>query len=201
MHPALLLLLRLRRRAFWRRTIAGLKTPRGAALAAATAMFFALMVLPQFILPIIAAFSPAGAEANRQFVQSTMPVIRTLLPLTLLTLVLVSVGTGWGESAIYFTPADLDILFPGPFSRRDLLLYKLRQSIRSSLFAGTFFGIFATARRRLARFRAHTPVHQRFHADADACEPDCIAPRRHALAAYRLVGRRHHHRFGPHLND
>src|SRR5262245_1354559 len=144
MHPALVLLLRLRRRAFWRRTIAGLKTPRGAALAVATAVFFTLMVLPQFILPIMAAFSPAGADANRQFVQSTMPIIRTLLPLTLLSLVLVSVGTGWGESAIYFSPADLDFLFPGPFSRRDLLLYKLRQSIRSSLLVGTFFGIFAT---------------------------------------------------------
>jgi hypothetical protein len=143
MHPALLLLLRLRRRALWRRTIAGLKTPRGAALAVATAMFFALMVLPQFIVPVVNAFSPVGAEANRQFVEAARPVIRAALPLVLLTLVMLSVGTGWGESAIYFSPADVDFLFPGPFSRRDLLFYKLAQSIRSSLFAGTFFSIFA----------------------------------------------------------
>ncbi len=143
MHSALLLLLRLRQRAFWRRTLASLKTPRGAALVIATGTFFAMMVLPQFILPLIALFSREGAEANRQFVETTMPIVRTLLPLTLLTLVMVSIATGWGESAIYFTPADIDFLFPGPFSRRDLLLYKLAQSVRSSLLAGSFFALFA----------------------------------------------------------
>src|SRR6478609_2061042 len=111
MHPALPLLLRLRRRAFWRRTITGLKTPRGAALVIATGMFFAIMVLPQFIVPLIATFSPEGAKANRQFVEATMPVIRTLVPLGLLALVMLSVGTGWGEAAIYFSPADVDFLF------------------------------------------------------------------------------------------
>ncbi len=143
MHPALLLLLRLRRKAFWRRTLGGLKTPRGAALAIATGTFFVLMVLPQLIVPLVATFSSEGAKANRQFVEAALPVIRTLLPLGLLSLVMLSVGTGWGESAIYFTPADVDFLFPGPFSRRDLLFYKLAQSIRSSILAGTFFAIFA----------------------------------------------------------
>jgi hypothetical protein len=143
MHPALLLLLRLRQGAFWRRTLASLKTPRGAAIMVATATFFALMVLPQLIVPILAAFSPVGAEANRQLVEAAMPIVRTLLPLALLAFVMVSVGTGWGESAIYFTPADVDFLFPGPFSRRDLLLYKLSQSVRGSLVAGTFFSLFA----------------------------------------------------------
>src|SRR5206468_1958377 len=65
------------------------------------------------------------------------------VPLVLLAFVMLSVGTGWGESAIYFSPADVDFLFPGPFSRRDLLLYKLAQSIRSNVLAGTFFAIFA----------------------------------------------------------
>jgi hypothetical protein len=143
MHPALLLLLRLRRWAFWRRVFSSLKTPRGAALVIATGMFFALMVLPQFILPLMSAFSPGAAQANRHFVEATTPAIRTLIPLALLLLVMVTVGTGWGEAAIYFTPADVDFLFPGPFSRRELLLYKLAQSIRSNLLAGTFFAIFA----------------------------------------------------------
>src|SRR5215470_13311530 len=101
MHPALLLLLRLRRRAFWRRTIASLKTPRGAALIIATGTFFTLIVLPQFIMPLLGLFSPEAAKANRQFVEATLPFVRTLIPLVLLAFVTLSVGTGYGESAIY----------------------------------------------------------------------------------------------------
>jgi len=142
MHPALLWLLRRRQWAFWRRTIAGLKTPRGALLLAATATFFAMIVLPQFIAPLLGLYSPQVAESNRQFAAAAQPAIRTLMPLFLLAFVMLSVG-GYGESAIYFSPADVDFLFPGPFSRRDLLLYKLAQSLRSALFAGTFFAIMA----------------------------------------------------------
>src|SRR4029079_1701913 len=142
MHPALLWLLRRRQWAFWRRTIAGLKTPRGALLLAATATFFAMIVLPQFIAPLLGLYSPQVAESNRQFAAAAQPAIRTLMPLFLLAFVMLFVG-GYGESAIYFSPADVDFLFPGPFSRRDLLLYKLAQSLRSALFAGTFFAIMA----------------------------------------------------------
>jgi hypothetical protein len=143
MHPALLLLLRLRRRAFWRRLLAGLQTVRGAALLVATAIFFCLMVLPQFIVPIVNALSPAGAKANRQLTEAAIPVIRTLGPLALLAYALLSVATSLGEAAIYFTPAEVDLLFPGPFSRRELLLYKLIQSIKSAVVVGTFFTVFA----------------------------------------------------------
>src|SRR5207253_2323481 len=100
-------------------------------------------VLPQFVLPLIGACSPDAAKANRHLVDAALPIIRISVPLFLLALVLLSVGTGWGEAAIYFSPADVDFLFPGPFRRRDLLLYKLAQSIRSSLLAGSFFAIFA----------------------------------------------------------
>jgi hypothetical protein len=143
MHPALLLLLRLRQRAFWRRTLAGSKTPRGAALFAATAAFFVLIVLPQFAMPIFSIFSPQGAKANRQFLEAATPVIRMLAPLVLAAFVLLAVATNWGEYAIYFSPADVDFLFAGPFSRRQLLVYKVIQSIRGGITAGTFFSIFA----------------------------------------------------------
>jgi hypothetical protein len=143
MHPALILLLRLRQRAFWRRTLSSFKTPRGAALLLATGVFLAFIVLPQLLMPLLMAFSPEGAEANRVLVEATRPILRTLLPVILLAFVLLAVATSWGESAIYFTPADVDFLFSGPFSRRDLLLYKLAQSVRGNLLAGTFFALFA----------------------------------------------------------
>ena len=108
--------------------------------------FLAFMLLPQFVLPLIAMFSPEGAKTHRHMVETTVPVIRTLGPLGLLALVLWSVATSWGDSAIYFSPADVDFLFPGPFSRRDLLLYKLSQSIRGNIAAGTFFSIFTAPR-------------------------------------------------------
>jgi len=143
MHPALVLLLRLRRRAYWRRALAGLKTARGAALLAATAIFFIFMLLPQFAVPIINATSPERARVNRQLVEASLPLIRTLGPLVLLAFVMMSVATSAGESAIYFSPADVDFLFPAPFSRRELLFYKLIQSIRSNVTVGTFFAVFA----------------------------------------------------------
>lgn len=142
MHPALLLLLRLRRRAFWRRALAGMKTARGMVLLGATATFFALMLLPQFLVPLVNAFSPEGAKANQQFVEAAIPVIRTVGPLALLFIVVLFVATSLGEAAIYFTPADVDFLFPGPFSRRELLYYKLIQSIRRAVLSGTFLGVF-----------------------------------------------------------
>ena len=50
----------------------------------------------------------------------------------------------WGESAIptSLRPRSI-LLFPGPFSRRELLLYKLTQSIRGNIATGTLFGLFA----------------------------------------------------------
>src|SRR3954462_10852548 len=143
MHSALLLLLQLRQRAFWRRALNGVKTARGAILIAAAAAFFALMVLPNLAAPLIRAASPAMAEAQRHTMEANIPVIRTVAPLALLVFVMWSVGSSLSESAIYFTPAEVDLLFSGPFSRRQLLVYKLTQSIRGNLITGTLFSMFA----------------------------------------------------------
>ncbi len=149
MHPALSQLLKLRRRARWRRLVASLKTPRGALLIAVTAVFFSCMIVPNLLLPLTASLTPEGERLHRDLVQSSQPAIRTIGPLLLLAFALVSIGTSMAEVAIYFSPAEVDFLFAGPFSRRELLYYKLRQSAANALWGGTLFALVSS------RFSAH----------------------------------------------
>ena len=149
MHAALHHLIRLRRRARWRRLVASFKTPRGALMIAVTAIFFGCMIVPNLILPLTASLTPEGARLHRDLAQTAQPAIRTLGPLVLLAFALVSIGTSMAEVAIYFSPAEVDFLFAGPFSRRELLYYKLRQSVSNALWGGTLFALVSS------RFATH----------------------------------------------
>jgi hypothetical protein len=51
--------------------------------------------------------------------------VRLYTPGLLLAYCLVSVLLSRGERTIYFTPAEVNFLFPGPFHRRTLLVYKV----------------------------------------------------------------------------
>jgi Putative ABC exporter len=46
----------------------------------------------------------------------------------------VNVVTSLGERALYFSPSDVDFLFPGPFSRRQILVYKILGSVTAAGF-------------------------------------------------------------------
>src|SRR3954470_5779761 len=46
--------------------------------------------------------------------------------------------TSAGDSAVSFTAAEEAFLFPGPFSRRELLAYKILANVFSSLITATF---------------------------------------------------------------
>jgi hypothetical protein len=141
MHPALFLLMRLRRRALLRKTLSGLKTVRGTLLLLTAAGMLVAFVLPQLLTPLLSALSPEAARANRQLVEAALPDIRTLGPLFLLVFALFSVATSWGEAAIYFTPSEVDFLFAAPFTRRELLYFKLLKSIQNAVLAGSFFAL------------------------------------------------------------
>lgn len=141
MHPALFLLMRLRRRALVRRTLSGLKTVRGTLMLLTATGLLIAFVVPQLLTPLMSALSPEAARANRQLVEAALPVIRTLGPLILLVFVLFSVATSWGEVAIYFTPSEVDFLFAAPFTRRELLYFKLLKSIQNAIFSGSFFAL------------------------------------------------------------
>lgn len=47
------------------------------------------------------------------------------LPLLLLGVTLLFIFTSAGERALYFSPSEVDFLFPAPFHRRDILVFKL----------------------------------------------------------------------------
>jgi hypothetical protein len=83
-----------------------------------------------------------------QFIQRAPADPNTLhdvLPLGLLGLALMSLLGGTRQEGICFMPAEVDFLFPGPFTRRNLLLYKLTTGLTGTLFL-SFFSSFMLMR-------------------------------------------------------
>lgn len=119
MHAALAKLFRLRIYASWRRMFRNMRTVRGAVVGLVTLSFFAFI----FFQGVVGAMSRTG--------DSISPLVVELAPIALIGLTLVSVFSSAGERAIYFSPSEVDFLFAGPFTRRQLLIYKL-----SSVVAG-----------------------------------------------------------------
>ena len=119
MTQPLLKLLQLQSRAAIRRLARGLRTVRGALLAAVALGMVLLWLVPALV---------AGASAP--------PVdpahVRDFGPLVLLALAVTSAVSA-GDKAIAFTPAEVNFLFVAPFTRRQLLLYKLSKAAAGSL--------------------------------------------------------------------
>ncbi len=117
MHPALLKLILLLNKAAIRRALRGARTVRGALLLLFSLGFIALMIVPQVLSAIAINSQPQALRfAN---------TAESVAPLGLLALALFSIFSSAGEKAMYFNPAEVDLLFPAPFSRRELLIYKL----------------------------------------------------------------------------
>ncbi len=68
-------------------------------------------------------------------------VVRGIVPVMLLGICLMNLVTSAGEKAIAFTPAEVDFLFAGPFTRRQLLAYKLGKSASAGLFASVLLSV------------------------------------------------------------
>jgi ABC-2 type transport system permease protein len=120
MNRALFKLLMLTKWADVRRTLRGVKTVRGALLLLFTLGLIALMIGPQ----VVSAAMLSGRPEMRQ----VYGVVAPFAPPALFALTLLFIFTSAGEAAIYFTPAEVDLLFAAPFTRRELLLYKLAKT-------------------------------------------------------------------------
>ncbi len=120
MDPALLLLWRLRLRAFFRRMGKTLRKPKGVLLT-----LVGLAVFAPWLLSI--------AYAPREAMPWDPEKVRRFGPLVLLGFAATTLVFSSGERALFFTPAEIDFLFPAPFSRRALLAYKT---------VGVIFGVF-----------------------------------------------------------
>ncbi len=116
MRRALWLLVFLGLRARYRRLLRGLRTVRGVLLILIGVGFFALIALGPALT--------AGMAPRPEIPQENLPLQR-FGPVGLLAFCLLSVFGSSKYRGVYFSPAEVDFLFPAPFSRRELIAYRL----------------------------------------------------------------------------
>jgi hypothetical protein len=133
---ALWLLLWLRFRAWLRRLGRTVRTPRGALLAALGVALFLLWLLSALLL---------GEPAH----DGRAAEVRRYGPWALVGYCLVNLILTTGENALAFSAAEVNLLFPAPLSRRQLLLYKISGAVLNAVVSGLFFTIF------LRQYAAH----------------------------------------------
>jgi hypothetical protein len=125
---ALWTLLWLNFRAVLRKTGRQMKSARGIVF-----FIIGLGVLGLWIGPSI-FLNTRVRTANHSSIMAVAPVV--ILLMTVLNLF-----TSAGERAVTFTPAEIDFLFAGPFSRRELLTYKLAKTALAGFISALIFGV------------------------------------------------------------
>jgi hypothetical protein len=120
-NPALWLLIRLQLVGWVRHLGRNLRTVKGALLAL-VGLAIVLLWLTSLLL------SPAGAAGAFE-----PDSLRRNGPLVLVGYCLLNVLFSSSEKAIYFSPPEVNFLFPGPFSRRQILGYKIVLSLLAGL--------------------------------------------------------------------
>jgi hypothetical protein len=110
-NAALWLLIALQRRGWLRSLGRSLRTLKGALLAAVGLAVFVPWLLSLLLTDTAGAFEPGG--------------LRRVGPAALLGYCLLNVLFSSNEKAVYFSPAEVNFLFTGPFGRREVLAYKL----------------------------------------------------------------------------
>lgn len=125
MHPALLHLMVLRAKARARSILRGLREPRRAVFTLLGAGLMATWILPVLF----------GAAMFREPLPEMVHVV---LPTIALFACLLNVLVMKGEYTLLFSPPEINFLFPAPFTRRHLLLYKLATPVGGLLLMSAF---------------------------------------------------------------
>jgi hypothetical protein len=133
MDQALFTLLRLHGHAMGRRVTRGMRSPRGVLYFLVGLSVAALWLGPRIFWGI-----------RHPMTDPTQ--IREMFPLALLGICILTLFTNGGGRAFYFTPAEVDFLFPGPFPRRHILLYKITKSAAAALLGSLVFSCFMLSR-------------------------------------------------------
>ncbi len=128
LHPALWLLIGLRYRARLRRVVRDLRTLRGAAV-----YLFGLGLTAFLFVPFLGGDFPQ----TRHNPESLLRIWQS----SLLTIILVGQIKALGERAIYFSPSEVDFLFPAPFQRRELLAYRVISGLSGILLTALVFSL------------------------------------------------------------
>jgi hypothetical protein len=134
MHPGLRHLLRLQLRAFSRRWFRGLRTWRGCLFGMIGMGMFAMWIVA--MLGFHNGHEPVDLESLRT----------TILPAGMLVLTMLHLTTSASQKSVRFTPAEVDFLFCGPFSRREMLAYKLLNTVPGLLVASLLFSLLMSGR-------------------------------------------------------
>jgi hypothetical protein len=127
---ALWFLLRLRIRGTLRRMGRAVSTIKGALLTVLGLGIFAPHLIAAIVQPHMGT-------------PETLVQIRRFGTLGLLAYCVIILLTSVGEKSIYFSPPEVDFLFPGPFSRRRLLAYKLGGQLLNAALLSVLMGAFA----------------------------------------------------------
>jgi hypothetical protein len=118
-----------------RRTVRGARTFRGAFLLLFMIGFVMMGLLPSLFM-VNATRAPGVAPQLAGLAEPYLPLM--ILGFCLL-MILGPAGSGLAFS---FRPAEVDFLFPAPFRRRELLIYKLTEMLSGALVAALFFSVF-----------------------------------------------------------
>jgi Putative ABC exporter len=130
MIPApLRLLLTLQMRARVRRMLRGAKTVKGALYLLLMLGVFGLWIGPSLVFGFIG-------------VRSDGELIRSYLAMGLFGYCLLTLSTMSPDSGVQFLPAEVDFLFPAPFRRRELLMYRLAGMGLGCVLMALFFSVF-----------------------------------------------------------
>jgi hypothetical protein len=127
MNPALFSLIRLQIFGFLRRATRGARSPRRAIF-----LVIGLSMCALWLASV--SISAMAAGQRRHHRPGASERLREVAPLALLGICLVSIVSSAGDKYVAFTPGEVDMLFPGPFSRRELLAFKLLKSALFGLF-------------------------------------------------------------------
>jgi hypothetical protein len=127
MHP-LLMLYKLQGKALFRRMKRSMGSVKGAFL-----FLFGIAAVGLWI-------APSAWQAMRMPRTDPAKVLE-IAPVIMLAMCLFSLVASGGEKAVAFTPAEVDFLFPGPFTRRQLLAYKVGKSFIGLLFSSLLMSV------------------------------------------------------------
>jgi hypothetical protein len=132
---ALWLLLALRFHGWLRRFGRSMRSVKGVLLTLVGLLFLVPWLVSTF-MP-----QPGGAAAQFELVHH-LESVRRFGPMVIFTYCLLSLFLSTGERAIYFSPAEVNFLFPAPFSRRQLLGYKIVTSLGLTVISALFMTAF-----------------------------------------------------------
>jgi len=128
LHPGLVNLLRLRARAAFRGVRSNFRSP-----ARVVVFIFGGLLVSLWVGSILFA-GMAGQKQDVDWFEDAAPFF-------ILVMLVISATTAAGERAIYFSPSEIDFLFAAPFTRRQLLMYKLVGTVFSTTFSAAIFSV------------------------------------------------------------